>query len=119
MEQSSQDKSHSSPSLVTTSDFLSPIIEQIQVTQYGDEATVVVRGKQLWFSHSFKVDSVVKQPFQTQEGSVSFSMTVSEIRESLISGDGKVKEVCLYSYFTQPMTKKVPVEVNVSNPIVF
>lgn len=102
------------PSTITTTDFLDPIVERMQVTQYGDEATVVIHGKQLWFSHSIKIASLTEQSFQTQEAAVRFSVNVRDISEFFISNHSENKEVSLYSYFTQPVTKKVPVEVNVS-----
>ena len=101
-------------SSVVRSDFLVPVIERVQVTKYGNEATIVIRGKQLWFSHSLHLSAVVQQPFQIQEESVSFSANISDISDNLIADTSKEKEICLLSYFSTPVIKKVFIELNVS-----
>ncbi len=93
-----------------SSEFLCPKIEQVKVTRYGSEAIIVVKGQKLWFVHSIRLPATLalKEPFQTQEVSVSFKAKVDDF-------NWKEDEVIILSHFSEPITKKVCVELNVSH----
>lgn len=97
---------------VVTDQFLLPAIDGVKVTYYGNEATVVVMGKQLWFTHSLTLSSTLKNPIQVQKEFVSFNAETCDLQ---IAKNGEEKEVTLYSYFSLPITKKVYVEFDVSS----
>ena len=104
------DQSRFSSSCVITREFLLPVIEGIKVTQYGSEAAVVITGERLWFTHSLTMSTTLK-PFQVQKESVSFCAKTTAIQVAI---NGQEKEITLFSYFAEPITKKIHVELDVS-----
>ena len=95
-------------------EYLCPSIERVKIiTQCGNEAIVVVTGQQLWFVHSVKLcsESVVEEPFQVQECSVSFKTKTENVK---IPTSQEEREIVIYSYFDQPVQKKLHVELEVS-----
>ena len=94
-----------------SSEFLRPVVEGVKVTQYGSEAIIVVTGRQLWFVHSLKLSSMLKEPFQVQEVSVSFRANTDHF---VIPGNQEEMEVVIFSHFSQPIMKNVCVELDVS-----
>ena len=94
-----------------SSEFLCPSIEHVKVTQYGDDAIVVVSGQRLWFVHSLKLLSTIRDPFQVQDTSVSFKASMVDV---VRSGEAKEDAVVIFSHFSPPLTGKLHVELNVS-----
>ena len=82
----------------------------MKVTQYGDDAIVVVSGQRLWFVHSLKLLSTIRDPFQVQDTSVSFKASMVDV---VRSGEAKKDRVVVYSYFSGPIAKEFHVELNV------
>ena len=105
-----KDPSLLNSSSVVTTEFLLPVIESIHVTQYESEAAVVVTGEHLWFTHSLTMSTTLK-PFQVQKECVSFCAKISDIQ---VAVNGEEKEVTLFSYFAEPITMKIHVELDVS-----
>ena len=97
-----------------SSDFLCPTIDQVKVTQYGSEAIIMVKGQKLWFVHSIQLPMTLAatERFQAQEVSVSFKAPVNK------EFNWKGAEVTILSHFSEPITKGVCVESNVSCIIV-
>ena len=102
-------ESYGAANQVISSEFLCPNIDQVKVTQYESEAIVVVKGQKLWFIHSLwlPATSATKKPFQAQELFVSFKTNANDI-------NWEGCEVTILSHFSEPITKRVHVESNVS-----
>ena len=99
-------------------EFLHPIIEQVKVTQYENEAIIVVKGQRLWFVHSIQLStsSVVKDPFQVQQASVSFKATMDNIE---IPGNQENSEIVVFSHFYLPVQTQLCVQLDVSLELIF
>ena len=94
-----------------SSEFLCPIVKQVKVTQYGNDAIIVVTGQRLWFVYSLKLASAVCEPFQLQEISVSFKAT----KEDIVHPDNlEDNQVIIFSHFCPPLTVNFTMELNVS-----
>ena len=91
--------------------FLHPNIEQVKVIQYGRDAIIVVTGRKLWFVHSIKMATVVSEPFQVQEVSVSFKANMDDL---MACDRWKDDRVIIISHFSRPVMMKFSVEPNVS-----
>lgn len=100
---------------MVTSEFLLPSIDGVKVTQYGSEATVVITGKRLWFTHSLHLSTLLKVPFQVQKESVSFCARINDIMVT----NSEEKEITLFSYFATPVKRKVLVELDVSQNLYY
>lgn len=94
-----------------SSDFLNPIIERVKITQYGKEAVIAIQGQHLWFVHSVKLLSMTKEPLHIQESFVSIK---TELDESVMSGNQREIEIVIFSRFSQAITRKIHMELDVS-----
>ena len=94
-----------------SSEFLDPVIERVKVIQYGKEAIIAIKGQRLWFVHSVKLFSMFKEPLHIQETFVSIK---AELDESVASGKQKVIELVVFSRFSQAISRKICVELDVS-----
>lgn len=94
-----------------SSKFLCPIVKHVKVTQYGNDAIIVVTGQKLWFVYSLKLTSAVCEPFQLQETSVSFKANMQDIVHPDNLEDN---QVMIYSHFCPPLTVNFSMELNVS-----
>ena len=94
-----------------SSDFLNPIIERVKVTQYGKAAIVAIEGQRLWFVHSVKLLSITKEPLHLQESFVSIK---AELDDSVMSGNQREVELVVFSRFSQAITRKIHMELDVS-----
>ena len=94
-----------------SSDFLHPNIEQVKIILYGRDAIIVITGQKLWFVHSIKMATVVSEPFQAQEVSVSFKANMDDL---MAYDRWKEDKVMIFSHFSQPVTMKFCVELDVS-----
>lgn len=94
-----------------SSEFLNPIIERVKVIQYGKEAIVVIKGQRLWFVHSVKLLSMTKEPLHIQESFVSIK---AELDDSVMSGNQREIELVIFSRFSQAITRKIHMELDVS-----
>ena len=92
-----------------SSKFLCPLIEGVKVIQYGNEAVIEVLGQKLWFVHSMKLSSIIKNPVQVKELSVSFKISMDKI-----PGDQEENEIIIFSYFCHPIRQKVKIQTEVS-----
>ena len=69
----------------------------------------MVKGQKLWFVHSIRLPTAATaERFQAQEVSVSFKAPVKK------EFDWKGAAVTILSHFSEPITKRVCVESNVS-----
>ena len=94
-----------------SSEFLNPIIERVKVIQYGKEAVVAIKGQRLWFVHSVKLLSMTKEPLHIQESFVSIK---TELDDSVMSGNQREIELVIFSRFSQAITRKIHMELDVS-----
>ncbi len=92
-----------------SSDFLCPLVEWVKVIQYGNEAVIEVGGQQLWFVHSMKLLSIIKDPVQVKEVSINFKTSMDKIPR-----DQRESEIVIFSYFYRPVRQKVKVQIEVS-----
>lgn len=94
-------------------EFLCPIIKQVKVAQYENEAIVVVKGQKLWFVHSVQLSasSTIKDRFQIQPASVSFKVSVNELD---IPSNQEEIQVVAFSHFHLPVQAQICVQLDVS-----
>ena len=104
---------HKANAIEIPSEFLCPNVERVKIILYGNEAIIEVGGQQLWFVHSIKLSpSIIKDPVQVKEFSVSFKTNADNI---VIPSDQEESEVVIFSYFHCPFRQKLTIEVDVSN----
>ena len=94
-------------------EFVCPIIEHMKITQYENEAIIVVKGKKLWFVHSIKLSasSTFTEPFQIQPTSISFKVNADTIG---VPDSQEESQIVVFSHFHPPVEAQICVHVDVS-----
>ena len=108
-----QESSASGTCTNISSEFVCPCVERVKVNQYSEGTTIVVTGQQLWFLHSLRLSStVIKEPFHVQGASACFKTKAKDVD---IPQSKEKTSVVAFSYFYQPIQRKLQIEFDVSS----